>query len=127
MNANRAGKRSSAIRNLPTNSRLAPERWAAAVQSHGASQVIDLTANLGEPASSWAEDEHLDWLKSVLHQVDGMAGTVLQAHLIEGQTLKDLAQAMNCSRSSLRVHLHEGLQLLRQWAKRDGLMPIQTS
>ena len=39
----------------------------------------------------------------MLHQVDGLAGTVLQAHLIEGQTLKDLAQAMNCSRSSLRL------------------------
>ena len=59
--------------------------------------------------------------------MDGLTGTVLKAHLIEGQTLKDLAQAMNCSRSSLRVHLHEGLQLLRQWAQRDGLMPIQTS
>lgn len=59
--------------------------------------------------------------------MDGLTGTVLKAHLIEGQTLKDLAQAMNCNRSSLRVHLHEGLQLLRQWAQRDGLMPIQTS
>ena len=36
----------------------------------------------------------------MLHQLDGLAGTVLQAHLIEGQTLKDLAQVMNCSRSS---------------------------
>ena len=59
--------------------------------------------------------------------MDGLTGTVLKAHMIEGQTLKDLAQAMNYSRSSLRVHLHEGLQLLRQWAQRDGLMPIQTS
>ena len=52
---------------------------------------------------------------------------MLNAHLIEGQTLKDLAQAMNCSRSSLRVHLHEGLQLLWQWTQRDALMPIQTN
>ena len=80
-----------------------------------------------EPASSRAEDEHLDWLKSVGHQVDGLSGTVLQAHLIEGQTLKDLAQAMNCSRSSLRLHLHERVQQLQQWAQRDGLMPIQNS
>ena len=49
----------------------------------------------------------------MLQQVDGMAGTVLQAHLIEGQTLKDLAQAMSCSRSSLRLHHHKGVQLLR--------------
>ena len=63
----------------------------------------------------------------MLHRVDGLAGTVLQAHLIEGQTLKDLAQAMNCSRTSLSLHFHEGLQLLRQWAQRDGLVPIQTS
>ena len=72
-----------------------PERWAAAVESHGAGQVVDLTARPGEPASLSAEDEPLDWLKSVL-----------QAHLIEGQNLKDLAQAMNCSRSSLRLHLN---------------------
>ena len=104
-----------------------PERWAAAQQSHGASQVIDLFASPGEPASSCAEDEHLDWLKSVLHQVEGMAGTVLQAHLIEGQSLKDLAQALNCSRSSLRRHLNEGVELLQQWAQRDGLIPIQSS
>ena len=59
--------------------------------------------------------------------MDGLAGTVLKAHLIEGQSLKDLSLALNCSRSSLRLHLHEGLGLLRQWAQRDGLMPIQTS
>ena len=52
---------------------------------------------------------------------------MLQAHLIEGQTLKELAQTMNCSLSSLRLHLHEGVQLRQQWAQRDGLMPIQTS
>ena len=44
----------------------------------------------------------MDWLRSVLHQVQGKAGMVLQAHLIEGQSLKGLAQALNCSRSSLR-------------------------
>ena len=63
----------------------------------------------------------------MLHQVEGKAGMVLQAHLIQGQSLKDLAQALNCSRSSLRLYLNEGLGLLRQWAHRDGLMPIHTS
>ena len=104
-----------------------PERWAAAVLSHGASQVLDLSSNPLEPTRSCEDDEQLDWLKSVLHQVEGMAGTVLRAHFIEGQSLKDLAQALNCSRSSLRLHLNEGVGLLRQWAHRDGLMPIQTS
>ena len=84
------------------------ERWASAVQSHGASQVADLFASPGEPAIFSAEDEHLDWLRSVLHQVEGKAGMVLQAYLIEGQSLKDLAQALNCSRSSLRLYLNEG-------------------
>ncbi|AII49496.1 hypothetical protein KR52_10120 [Synechococcus sp. KORDI-52] len=83
-------------------------------------------ASLGEPAHACAEDEQLDWLKSVLHQLEGMTGMVLQAHLIEGQSLKDLAQAMNCSRSSLRRHLHEGLSTLREWARRDGLIHVQT-
>lgn len=63
----------------------------------------------------------------MLHQVEGKAGMVLQAHLIEGQSLRDLAQGLNCSRSSLRLHLNEGLGLLRQWAHRDGLMPMHTS
>ena len=63
----------------------------------------------------------------MLHQVDGLAGTVLKGHLIEGQSLKDLAQALNCSRSSLRLYVNEGLGLLPQWAHRDGLMPIHTS
>ena len=103
-------------RDLAGELSVRPERWAAAVQSHGASQVIDLTASHEEPASSCAEDEHLDCLKGVL-----------QAHLIEGQTLKDLAQAMNCSRSSLRLHIDEGLQLLRKWAQRDSLIPNQIS
>ena len=104
-----------------------PERWAEAVKSLGVSHVVDLSASPLEPTEACDVDEYLDWLKSVLHQVDGLAGTVLQAHLIEGQSLKDLAQALNCSRSSLRLHLDEGLRLLRQWAKRDGLIPIQTS
>ncbi len=97
------------------------ERWATAVQSHGASQVIDLSASSVEPTQACEVDEHLGWLKSVLHQVDGMAGTVLQVHLIQGQTIKDLAQVMRCSRSALRLHLHEGVELLQQLAQRDGL------
>ena len=104
-----------------------PERWASAVQSHRASQVADLFASPGEPASFCAEDEHLDWLRSVLHQVEVKTGIVLHAHLIEGKSLKDLTQALKCSRSSLRLYLNEGLELLRRWAHRDGLMPFHTS
>ena len=104
-----------------------PERWAKAVRSHGVSQVVDLSASPLEPTHACEVDEHLDWLKSVLHQVDGLAGTVLKGHLIEGQSLKDLAQVLNCSRSTLRLHLDEGLRLLQQWAQRDGLIPIQSS
>ena len=104
-----------------------PERWADAVQSHGASQVLDLSASPVEPTGSCEVDEQLNWLKSVLHRVEGMPGTVLEAHMIEGQSLKELAQALNCSRSTVRLHLDEGLRILRQWARRDGLMPIQTS
>tara|TARA_B100000524_G_scaffold188972_1_gene97924 strand:- start:435 stop:614 length:180 start_codon:yes stop_codon:yes gene_type:complete len=59
--------------------------------------------------------------------VEGMPGMVLQGHLIEGQSIKKLAQALNCNRSSLRLHLHEDLELLRQWAQRDGVVPVQTS
>ena len=104
-----------------------PERWAVAVQSHRASQLLDLSASPVETTSSCEEDEQLSWLKSMLHKVEGMPGTVLQAHMIEGQSLKELAQALNCSRSTLRLHLHEALDILRQWARRDGLMPIKTS
>ena len=89
--------------------------------------IRDRSDSPGEPASPSAEDEHLDWLKRLLHQVDGLAGTVLKGHLIEGQSLKDLAQVLNCSRSTLRLHLDEGLRLLRQWAQHDGLIPIQSS
>ena len=79
-----------------------------------------------EPTQPCEDDEQLSWLKSVLHQVDGMPGKVLQAHLIDGQSIKDLAQEFNCSRSTLRQQLKEGLALLRQWARRDGLMQIKT-
>ena len=79
-----------------------------AVQSHGASQVLGLNAFPGEPTSCSEDDEQLNWLKGVLHQVEGMPGLFLQDHLIEGQSIKKLAQALNCSRSSLRLHLHEG-------------------
>ncbi len=101
-----------------------PERWAAAVRSHGAGQVLELSANPVEPTNSCEDDEQLNWLRSVLHQVEGMPGKVLQAHLIEGQSIKSLTEAFNCSRSSLRLHLNEGLGLLREWAHRDGLMPL---
>ena len=81
------------------------------MQSHGASQVLGLNAFPGEPTSCSEDDEQLNWLKGVLQQVEGMPGMVLQGHLIEGQSIKKLAQALNCSRSSLRLHLHEGLEL----------------
>ena len=103
-----------------------PERWAAAMESHGASQVLDLNASPVEPTNAGNDDEQLLWLKSVLQQVEGMPGKVLEAHLIEGQSIKDLAQALNCSRSNLQLHLNEGLALLRQWALRDGLMASQS-
>ena len=43
------------------------ERWAAVVQSHGASQVLGLNAFPGEPTSCSEDDEQLNWLKGVLH------------------------------------------------------------
>ena len=49
-----------------------PERWAAAVQSHGASQLLDLSSSPMELISASEDDEHLTWLKCVLHQVEGM-------------------------------------------------------
>jgi len=104
-----------------------PERWTAAVQSHGASQVVDMSASPVEPTQPCEEDEQLNWLKSVMHQLEGMPGKVVQAHLIERQSLKDLARTWNCSRASLRLDLKEGLGLLRQWAQRDGLLPVQTN
>ena len=104
-----------------------PERWAAAVRSHGASNVLDLTALPLEPTKPSVEDEQLSWLTNVLEQVDGMPGKVLQAHLIDGQSMKDLALIFNCSRSTLRLHLNEGLKILRQWARRDGLLILKTS
>ena len=102
-----------------------PKRWAAAVEAHGASQVLELNASSMDLKGSCEQDEQLDWLNSVLHQVEGMPGKILQAHLIERRSIKDLAQALNCSRSTLRIHLQEGLGLLQQWAQRDGLIPIQ--
>ena len=94
------------------------------MRSHGAGQVLELSANPVEPTNSCEDDEQLNWLRSVLHQVEGMPGKVLQAHLIEGQSIKSLTEAFKCSRSSLRLHLNEGLGLLREWAHRDGLMPL---
>ena len=66
-------------------------------------------------------------MRTVLHQVEGKAGMVLEANLIEDQNLQDLAQAPNCNRSSLLFYLNEELGLLLQWAHRDGLMPFHTS
>ena len=44
-----------------------PERWAAAVLSHGASQVVDLSTSPMESTQACEVDEHLDWLKYVFH------------------------------------------------------------
>ena len=104
-----------------------PERWADAVEGHRASQVFDLSASPVEPTQPCEEDEQLNWLRSVMHQLEGMPGEVVQAHLIERKSIKDLAQKWKCSRASLRLHLNEGLEVLRQWAQRDGLLPVQTS
>ena len=104
-----------------------PERWAAAVQSHGASQLLELSSSPMELISASEDDENLTWLKCVLHQVEGMPKRVLQAHLIEGQSIKELAHTFHCSRSTLRKHLNEGIKILQQWAQRDGLMEAKIS
>ncbi len=41
------------------------KRWAAAVLSHGASQLFDLSTSPVEPTQACEVDEHLDWLKRV--------------------------------------------------------------
>ena len=58
------------------------------MQSHGASQVLGLNAFPGEPTSCSEDNEQLNWMKGVLHQVEGMPGMFLQGHLIEGQSIK---------------------------------------
>ena len=80
-----------------------------------------------ELISASEDDEQLTWLNSALLQLDGMPGTVLQAHLIDGQSIKELAKAFHCSRSTLRKHLNQGLKILQQWAHRDGLMLAKIS
>ena len=46
-----------------------PERWAAAVESHGASQVVDLSASPEEATQPSEDDEQLNSLKSVMYQL----------------------------------------------------------
>ena len=82
------------------------------MQSHGASEVLGLSAFPGEPTSCIEDDEQLSWLKSVLHQVEVMPGMFLQGHLNEGQSIKKMAQALKCSQSSLQLHLQGRLKLL---------------
>lgn len=69
-----------------------------------------------------SQDEQREWLISALKKLDPAAQHCLVAHYVEGWSLRELADHGGTTTRQLRTLFSHAIQLLKAWAKRDGLL-----
>ena len=73
------------------------------------------------------DDAHA-WLITALKKLDPFAQHWLMAHYVDGCSLRDLAGLSGLNTRQMRTLLRDAIQLLKTWAKRDGILkpiPLQ--
>ena len=77
-----------------------------------------------EPINAEAEDSQLLWLNHAMKRLKDADRQLLNNHLVQGRSLKDLAKATRTTSRKVRHRLDRLLAQLQDWAKQDGMLEI---
>ena len=101
------------------------QRWQEACRCHRLMRTGELPDNDTLQGSSQPKDPQRTWLLQALQRLQQNDRELLERHLLEGHSLKRLANddAMTCRQLGRRIkHLVEEL---KQWAHQDGLLTLK--
>ena len=101
------------------------QRWQEACRCHRLMRTGELPDNDTLQGSSQPKDPQRIWLLQALQRLQPNDRELLERHLLEGHSLKRLANddAMTCRQLGRRIkHLVEEL---KQWAHQDGLLTLK--
>ena len=82
-----------------------------------------LDATPGEPVDEPTLDGQRDWLMQAMNELEPEQQRALQAHLIDGQSLREVAQQQNGHATRLRAVIQTAIARLQELAVRDGELP----
>ncbi|WP_186483479.1 sigma-70 family RNA polymerase sigma factor [Synechococcus sp. A15-127] len=72
-------------------------------------------------------DRQRDWLVQAMLELDPEQRRVLQAHLIDRQSLREVAQRQNVRAGGLRSVIQAGIARLQDLAERDGELSLRSA
>ena len=74
-----------------------------------------------------ALDDQREWLVKAMVELDPEQRRGLQAHLIEGQSLREVARRQNVRAGGLRSVIQAGIARLQELAERDGELSLRSA
>ena len=74
-----------------------------------------------------ALDDQREWLVKAMVELDPEQRRVLQAHLIDGQSLREVARRQNVRAGGLRSVIQAGIARLQELAERDGELSLRSA
>ena len=104
---------------------VSSQRWDEACRCQRLVQTKDLPNNDNLHGQSQSEDPQHIWLLQALQRLQRHDRDLLERHLLEGQSLKQLAHdnAMTCRQLGRRIK--QLVAELKSWAHQDGLLTIK--
>ena len=103
---------------------ISSQRWIEACRCQLVSRTQTINHEAFEPIDAKEEDSQLLWLKHAIKRLKDTDRQLLENHLVQGRSLKDLAKATRTSSRQVRHRLDRLLAQLQDWAKQDGMLKI---
>ena len=100
------------------------QRWIEACRCQLLSRTQTINHEAFEPSNSEEEDSQLLWLQHAMKRLKDADRQLLNNHLVQGRSLKDLAKATRTTSRKVRHRLDRLLAQLQDWAKQDGMLEI---
>ena len=103
---------------------ISSQRWIEARRCQLLIRTQTINNKAFEPIDAEEEDSQLLWLKHAMNRLEDADRELLENHLVQGRSLKDLAKANRTSSRQVRHRLDRLLAQLQDWAKHDGMLEI---
>ncbi len=104
-----------AVRRLRSRKRdIARERSPHAASGSASTHQFALVADQTSPSRRFAKSEELEAVKLAIQSLPDAQRTAVTLHHLEGQTLKEIAERMECSRGAVAGLVHRGLKRLQE-------------
>ena len=101
-----------------------PERWQEACRCQRLIRTEQLAATDSGLSGHQHDDPQLIWLRQALGRLKCSDRLLLERHVLEGQSLKQLTQIETMPYRQLRQQIQRLMTQLREWAQRDGFEVI---